>query len=127
MGPGDRRLLYAGTGAASSRAFCLPNDFPGAVRANLIGREPADRVAPGDELTALLDLIETAMRELVVPDTGRPAVTDVLRLTQPSSGLPDLVVSWSDDLVEAVRSHRLGEIRLTSPEQRSGAHRNEAC
>ena len=124
-----RRLLYAGAGWASSRAFCLPNDFPGAVRVNLVGREPAGRVAPGDELTGLLDLIETAMRELVVTGSSRPAVGDVLRLNHAigaPSGLPDLVVSWSgSDPVEAVCSPRLGEISQASPERRTGAHRNE--
>ena len=124
-----RRLLYAGSGWASSRAFCLPNDYPGAVRVNLAGREPAGLVAPGEELNELLDLIETAVRELVVTATGRPAAAEVLRVGHAGgapSGLPDLLVDWADDHpVEAVRSARLGEIRLASPERRTGAHRNE--
>ena len=44
-----RRLLYAGSRWDESKAFCLPNDYSGAIRVNLQGREPNGLVAPGDE------------------------------------------------------------------------------
>jgi predicted AlkP superfamily phosphohydrolase/phosphomutase len=124
-----RRILYAGAGWERSRAFCLPNDTPGAIRINLSGREPAGLVAAGAEYEALLALIEAELRELVLVDGGQPAVRDVRRVpltAATESGLPDLIVSWNEDHpVEAVRSTRLGEIREPSPELRTGAHRNE--
>ncbi|MGE3741340.1 MAG: alkaline phosphatase family protein [Geminicoccaceae bacterium] len=124
-----RRLFHAGAGWRRSRAFALPNDAPGAVRINLRGREPSGLVAPGAERDALLAQIEAALRELVLVDTGQPAVRDVRRLpltATTASGLPDLVVSWAEGYpVEAVRSARIGELREASPELRTGAHRNE--
>ena len=125
-----RRLLYAGTDWAGTRAFCLPNDFSGAIRINLIGREPAGTVAPGADYAAVLQLLEDSLRELVLISTGAPVVRDVLRYDPAANGtrmgLPDLVVLWAGGHpVEAVRSQRLGEIRCRSPELRTGGHRNE--
>lgn len=124
-----RRILQAGAGWERSRAFCLPNDTPGAIRVNLRGREPAGLVSPGAEYEAVLAQIEAELRDLVAVDTGRPAVHDMRRLpiaATVSTGLPDLIVTWAGDHpLEAVRSGRLGEIRGASPERRTGAHRNE--
>ena len=124
-----RRLLYAGAGWSDSRAFCLPNDFSGAIRINLIGREPAGTVAPGAAHLELLELIEHALRELTVASTGEPVVREVVRLDAAAgapTGLPDLLVQWSGEFpVETVCSPRLGEIHRTSPEQRTGGHCNQ--
>lgn len=125
-----RRLLYRGAGWAGSRAFCLPNDASGAVRVNLAGREPAGKVAAGAEYEAVCAEIERALRELVDVATGRPAVREVVRTREAFGGerlddLPDLLVLWPGDLpLQAVHSPRLGEIRLPSPERRTGGHRS---
>ena len=76
---GTRRLLHAGNRWSESRAFCLPNDYTGAIRVNLKGREPDGRVAPGAEYEALLDELTRELHALVNPATGRPAVARVMR------------------------------------------------
>lgn len=126
-----RRLLYGGAGWQDSRAFWLPNDYSGAIRINLQGREPQGKVAPGDDYRLVCDEIQAALEELVDIQHGRKAVRKVIRTQEICQGpraddLPDLLVLWADDMkLEAVRSARLGEIRLPSPERRSGAHRNQ--
>ena len=125
-----RRLLYAGTDWAGTRAFCLPNDFSGAIRINLIGREPAGTVAPGADYAAVLQLLEDSLRELVQISTGEPVVRDVLRYdpaadgTRMGSARPGRPVGRR----LSGRSRplaSLGEIRCRSPELRTGGHRNE--
>jgi predicted AlkP superfamily phosphohydrolase/phosphomutase len=126
-----RGLLYRGAGWAQSKAFWLPNDYSGAIRINLAGREPMGKVSPGREYEAVCDEIETALLDLVEVDTGRPAVRRVIRTRQAFEGtyrddLPDLIVLWADSMpLEKVQSERLGRIELPSPERRSGGHRNQ--
>jgi predicted AlkP superfamily phosphohydrolase/phosphomutase len=126
-----RRLIFAGSGWRDSRAFWLPNDYSGAIRINLKGREPNGVVAPGAEYDSLCRDLADAMLELVNIDTGRPAVAEVLRTREALPGecvddLPDLLVVWASDTpIRGVRSPKVGEIRCVSPERRTGAHRRD--
>jgi predicted AlkP superfamily phosphohydrolase/phosphomutase len=127
----SRRLLFARTGWGEARAFCLPNDQSGAIRVNLAGREPNGLVAPGDEQASLCHEIEEALRGLVHPLTGRPIVEDVILSRKVFPGehaddLPDLVVIWNTEApIAGASSERLGTWHASSPEQRTGGHRNE--
>lgn len=124
-----RRILHAGSGWKDSRAFCVPNDYSGAIRINLKGREPNGVVAPGAEYAAVCDRIRESLLRLVHEETGRPVVRDVVRTGEVYQGehlaaLPDLLVLWtSESLVTGVRSPGVGTIRLDFPERRTGAHR----
>jgi predicted AlkP superfamily phosphohydrolase/phosphomutase len=123
-----RHLLHANSGWSRSRAFCLPNDYSGAIRINLEGREPEGQVKV-TAYEATCDEIEGALTELKDIATGEPIVREVIRTHRAFSGarlnvLPDLLVVWTSRCpVSAVQSARLGEIRLPSPERRTGAHR----
>lgn len=124
-----RQIIHAGAGWADSRVFWLPNDYSGALRVNLKGREPRGRVKPGAEYEAVCTEVTEALMELEHIDTGRPIVREVLRpqelMDGPLSGvLPDLLVLWSNEtLVNGARSSRLGTIECEYPERRTGAHR----
>jgi predicted AlkP superfamily phosphohydrolase/phosphomutase len=126
-----RRILYAGSGWDESRAFCLPNDYSGAIRINLQGREPRGIVGPGREYEALCEEITAELKALINPATGRPAVSEVLNLgmVYPNESLgdfPDLVVIWANDApITSLTSPRIGTLRGDFPERRSGAHRND--
>lgn len=126
-----RRLLYAGSRWAESRAFCLPNDYSGAIRINLQGREPKGIVCPGEEYQTLCEEISGELKALINPDTGRPAVSDVLSVSklypnEPLGDFPDLIVIWSNDApITSLTSPRVGTICGEFPERRSGAHRND--
>ena len=126
-----RRLLYAGNRWADSKAFCLPNDYSGAIRINLQGREPSGLVSPGDEYQNVCTEIASELKALINPDTGRPAVSDVIKLHElyPNEELgdfPDLIVTWASDApITSLTSPRIGTIRGEFPERRSGAHRDD--
>ena len=127
-----RRILHAGGQWPKSRVFWLPNDYSGALRVNLKGREPRGLVNPGDEYRAVCNEVSEALGELRHLETGRPIVRAVLRPQEMwkgpySSVLPDLLVLWANEtLVEGAYSERLGTIRCAYPERRTGAHRNGA-
>lgn len=111
-----------------TRAYPLLTDLEGCVRVNRRGREPLGIVEPGAEYERVLDELETALRELVNPATGEPAVTRVLRADRDLPGrrrdhLPDLVVHWSKAApITALASSRIGTVEGVSPDPRPGTH-----
>ncbi|WP_309671577.1 alkaline phosphatase family protein [Gemmatimonas sp.] len=89
----------ANTDWSRSVAFGIPNLYNGQIRLNVRGREPQGIVEPGAEYAALLDRIETDLKLLVDPKTGRPAVARVFRSADAfqvgiDHVLPDLFVEW---------------------------------
>jgi predicted AlkP superfamily phosphohydrolase/phosphomutase len=128
---GTRRLLHAGSRWAESRAFCLPNDYTGAIRVNLRGREPKGIVEPGVDYEALIARLTRELLALVNPASGKPAVARVVRLDreypgQPLGDFPDLIVVWANDApITALESPSIGVVSGDFPERRSGAHRND--
>ena len=125
------RLLSFGNTWAGSSAFCVPGDFAGAIRINLLGREPSGRVRPGSDFDALCEDLKEALMELKEVDSGRPAVKDVVRIDKVFAGealdqLPDLMVCWMDDQpIKGLSSPRIGEVRGTLHEARSGEDRSD--
>ena len=124
----SRRMLALGNDWKSSRAFALPNDFPGAIRINLKGREPNGLVEPGAEYEALCDELVREFSALVNPATGRSAVDKVLKSDEVCAGenrdeFPDLIVVWNREApIEALRSERIGTVSGHLPDRRTGAH-----
>jgi predicted AlkP superfamily phosphohydrolase/phosphomutase len=123
------RVMSAGNEWADSLAFCVPGDFAGAVRINVVGREPKGKVRRGDELDRLCRYLTDALLELREADSGLPVVEKVVRVDQVFSGelldqLPDLVVCWTGTQpIGGVRSPKIGELRGTETEERSGEDR----
>ena len=124
----SRRFLALGNDWATSRAFALPNDFSGAIRINLKGREPNGQVEPGPEYEALCDEIAREFTSLTNPATGRPAVDKVLRGDEVCAGelrdeFPDLMIVWNREApIAALRSERIGTVSGQLPDRRTGAH-----
>jgi predicted AlkP superfamily phosphohydrolase/phosphomutase len=131
LGPlGDRVDELSLAGDRARRMFySLPhNDLSGAIRFNVVGREPNGRVKRGDEYDALCVALRRDLMELRNPDTGKPAVTDVLKTSDLYSGkyldeLPDLLVLWNrDQAITAIASEKTGEIRGVRMSKRTGDH-----
>ena len=111
-----------------TRAYCLPTDLEGCIRINLKGREPEGTVEPGPDYEALCRDIEGALKALVEPATGRPAVREVLAVDEAFPGprrahLPDLIVLWDTAApITAVTSDAIGTVSGASPDPRPGTH-----
>lgn len=110
-------------------SFAVPhNDNSGAIRVNLIGREPSGVVKPGRDYDDYCDRLSDSLLELVNADTGLPAVDEVVRIDAEYTGeniayLPDLFVVWNRaSLIDAVRSPAIGEVREKFDGSRSGDH-----
>jgi predicted AlkP superfamily phosphohydrolase/phosphomutase len=128
---GDRRPRSRIDRAAS---LCFPvqnNSASGAVRVNLIGREPAGLVQPGREYEALLERLTSEFLALRNDDTGLPVVdgayrTDDLYPGQARSQLPDLLIEWACTApVSAVSSPSLDQVTGDYDYCRTGDHRPE--
>jgi predicted AlkP superfamily phosphohydrolase/phosphomutase len=114
---------------AASRCFMVSNNFAhGAIRINLVGREPQGKVQPGAECDALCDELTRELGRIVNLDTGRPVVRRVIRTRDEYAGphlglLPDLLIEWTNDApVYRIGSDRIGELRGEYRYCRSGDH-----
>lgn len=120
-------------GRVRRRWFYLNNHLhAGAIRINLAGREPNGRIQPGAEYDAVCEALTQDLLDLRKPDTGTPAIEEVIRTRDHYRGenldrLPDLLALWNrDGPVTAVESAKVGLIRRPMWYTRSGDH-TEHC
>lgn len=99
-----------------SKAFCIPNSNEAYVRVNLKDRDPGGLVEHGPACREILETVESAVAELVVPGGSR-AAREVFKMDDVFSGprrddLPDLVVTWDPDarVLGELHSERCGSI-----------------
>ena len=97
------------------KCFAIPhNESAGAVRINVVGREPAGCVKPGAEYEAVCDSFTKDLLDVVNADTGRPVVKEVIRVSDECHGryvkaFPDLLAVWAQDTpIRAVFSPKIG-------------------
>ena len=124
-----RRGSFVKAVDGSRRYFAIPNnDAYGAIRLNLIGREPAGRVAPGTDFDTTCQMLASRLATWVNADTGTPVVARVLHASDhypPStvSALPDLFVEWErSEPIDAVEAPGLGRVASATSPARSGDH-----
>ncbi|MCI0466454.1 MAG: alkaline phosphatase family protein [Beijerinckiaceae bacterium] len=103
---------------SATRAAALRNNRCGAIRLNLKGREPFGEVAPGNEETALIEMIREALLELIHPATREPIVQQVHSAREAFGpdhhpDVPDIMVVFRDDLgvLDECWSERLGLVK----------------
>ena len=114
---------------AKRRFYTIPTtDNCGGIRVNLKG-ENRGAVWIQVPYHRLCDWLEVELLSLVNVATGGPVVKRVLRGDVLFAGpfrneYPDLVVEWNQEApIPAVCSQRIGEIRVESPNPRTGDHR----
>ncbi|WP_446344393.1 alkaline phosphatase family protein [Coleofasciculus sp. F4-SAH-05] len=87
----------------NTKAFFLPiGHFQGFISINLKGRDPYGVVEPGAEYEQICQQITDELKRLVNPETGKPAVANVIKTHQLLQGenihkLPDLIIQWAED------------------------------
>lgn len=118
---------------AARRFFPVPhNDNAGAVRFNVIGRDPRGKVQAGRELEALISEVSESLLEIENVTTGQPLVDEIVRVDDFVKGpardlFPDLLVSWNlSGTPRAVRSPRIGSIEWEETSFRTGDHSRDA-
>lgn len=94
------REWLGGTDWAATTVFPVPAYFLGFLRVNLRGREPRGIVEPGPEYLQLLEQVETDLKCLVDPTSGRPAIAHIARTVDhytigPHDSLPDIFFDWA--------------------------------
>jgi len=120
---------------AAVKAASLLNDRCGAIRLNLIGREPRGCIRPGEQADRLVASLREQLLALT-DDVGRPIVGHV-KTAEEAFGrghhpdLPDLIIDFRTDIgpVERCQSPTVGPIErlLWKPEApRTGDHTVES-
>ena len=112
------------------RFFAVPNnDAHGAIRVNLIGREPKGKVAPGAELEAAYHELREGLMAITNRDNGQPIVRDVVRAAywypnENLDDLPDFFIEWNrDHPIERISSPKIGELEKAFHGVRTGDHK----
>lgn len=113
---------------AQRPSFTVPhNDIAGAIRLNVIGREPTG-VLRRDEVDGYLERLRTELLALRNGDTGEPVVAQVVRVSDEHEGewldhMPDLLVVWNrDEPIDRVTSDAIGVVEYTHRGNRTGDH-----
>lgn len=114
------------------RSFNMPNnDAYGAIRINVVGREPRGLVSPGEEYDEYCETLTQDLMEFVNVTTGEPLVKAVLRSADLYEGdnlhyLPDLLIEWNRSApVSEVYSSKTGSIKGEYKRCRTGDHTSE--
>lgn len=116
-----------------SRAFFrAPNaGLCGAIRVNVIGREPSGLVAPGQEYDDLCSALEAEILTWVNVETGKSAVRRILRPVELFDGpevgqMPDLLVEWEQESpIRSLASPAVGQVDGEFQGHRTGDHRRD--
>jgi predicted AlkP superfamily phosphohydrolase/phosphomutase len=116
-----------------SRAFFRsPNaGLCSAIRINVVGREPAGVVAPGEEYEELGSALEAELLALVNVETGKRGVRRVLRPAEQFNGprvpeMPDLLVEWHQESpIRSLASPTVGRVEGEYQGHRTGDHRRD--
>ena len=115
-----------------TKAFFIESDhFQAFISVNLKGREPLGIVEPGAEFDELCQEIQYELKRLMNPETGKPAVHEVVRVSDVYHGpnlnkLPDLVVQWAKDApINQLYHPRFGVISKKGFELRRAQHAQE--
>ncbi len=110
-------------------AFVVANhNRCGAIRVNLVGREPMGRVRPGDDFEAYCDALTSDLMDIVNVDSGEKLVQQVVRCADHYAGdrldsLPDLLVEWNRNApIYGAASPKIGIVRRPLPDTRTGDH-----
>ena len=111
---------------AGRKCFALPAN--GAVRINLVDREPKGLIGPGPEYDAFCESLSRDLLAIKDAHTGTPLVrrvhrTDEFYARSTSDSLPDLLVEWNTDtLITSIESEKIGHLDIAQETNRTGDH-----
>ena len=110
----------------------LPSEHAqGALRLNLVGREPNGKIKPGEDMDRFCESLEKDSMAIVNVETGEPIAEKIVRTDDFYSGpcrdqLPDLIIEWNNrSPVSVITSEKIGTLEGQIKSQRTGDHRWE--
>lgn len=115
--------------AASQRFTVRNNSAHGAIRINLVEREPDGKVRRGLDYDALVERLAADLMEIVNLDSGEPVADRIFRTDSVHRGdhlddLPDVLIEWNQrHPVFAIGSDKIGRLDGVDPYTRTGDHR----
>lgn len=127
-----RKVLNMGNTWSQSRAFEIPGDYAGAIRINLIDREPRGMVKKGEEYDEICQQIADIFLGLKHTQSGKPVVKEVVKTKDKYYGslldkLMDLSIIWADEEpIIDITSPTLGRFTGKLEDKRTGAHNDHA-
>ncbi len=114
------------------RYFMLSNnDACGAIRINVVGREPRGKVSMGEQYEQVCQQLVEDLKAIVYVETGEPVVKEVLRTSHHYQGhhladLPDLIVEWNrKESLRSIESAKIGRLHNAYSGVRTGDHKPE--
>lgn len=127
-----RKIMNIGSTWSESTAFEIPGDYSGAIRINLIGREPNGKIKAGEEYDKICQDITDLFLGFRHTQSGRPVVKQVIKVRDKYHGalidnLMDLSIIWADEEpVIDITSPTLGRFTGKLDDKRTGAHNEHA-
>jgi predicted AlkP superfamily phosphohydrolase/phosphomutase len=103
------------------------NDISGAIRLNIVGREP-NGVIPPEQVESYIERLTEDLLQVRNLDSGQPMIARVYRTKDLCHGdmldeLPDLYVEWNRDApLNRVGSDKIGEVKRKQIAVRTGDH-----
>jgi predicted AlkP superfamily phosphohydrolase/phosphomutase len=123
------RTAPTATEPSAGKCFILTNTpTHGAIRLNLVGREPNGKIRPGDECEAFLDQLSRDLLQIKNVETGTRIVNRVIRTTDyyqsdVTKHFPDLLVEWTNAApIRSIYSEKIGRIDKEYGYCRTGEH-----
>lgn len=118
---------------ARRKCFTVPhNEHAGAIRLNIVGREPSGKLRPGKECETFCKQLEEQLMLIRDVDTGERLVKEIVHSKYVFTGkcqdaLPDMFVVWNRKKpFSTVASPRIGRIEIELPRRRTGDHSHNA-
>lgn len=123
------RTALAEPDSSRRKCFSIPNnDVFGAIRINLVGREPKGKIKPGQEYEAFCQALTQDLLAITNLETGKPLVKRVIRTADYYQGenleiFPDLLIEWNrNQPIRRVGSDKIGTLEKQFTGVRTGDH-----
>lgn len=116
---------------SSCKAFAVPNnDVYGAIRFNIVGREPNGKLNEGEEFEKYCDMLIRNLMRFVNTKTDQPIIKhvfktrDLYKTGKNIDALPDLLIEWDrSSPISEVYSPKTGIVKGKYTKCRTGDHK----
>jgi predicted AlkP superfamily phosphohydrolase/phosphomutase len=130
MRSGSGKQKKAIADKSNRKCFQVPStEAYGAIRINLIDREPHGKIQAGQEYEAFCEELIRDLSAIVNLNTGEPLIKNILRSEEiyqgkQPMGCPDLLIEWNRNApISSIGSPKIGRIDKVYWDSRTGDHK----